>query len=193
MSNKIKGKVLAIQLGMEETQLVLLDNGETIMHTVSLATPVGAVDDGVIQNPDAIRGMLKQALKDPYFGRVRKAVFTLCTSQVIAETVVTPVMADAKLGKVIRANADMYFPVDIQDYQLVWQVIGPSATEDGTKGQRVQLWAVPHGMLRPYYQVANACGLSVQAIDYCGHGMATAADASFAAPAKAAKAPKEKP
>ena len=31
MSKKFKGKVLAIQLGMEETQLVLLDNGDTIL------------------------------------------------------------------------------------------------------------------------------------------------------------------
>ena len=108
MSNKKTGKVLAIQLGMEETQLVLLDNGVEILHTVSLSTPVGAVDDGVIVDPDAIRAMLKQALKDPVFNRVRKAAFTLCTSQVIAETAITPEMAESKLGKVIRANVDMY-------------------------------------------------------------------------------------
>ena len=192
MSNKLTGKVLAVQLGMEESLLILLEKTGEILHTVSLETPMDAVDDGMIRNPDAIRGMLKQALRDPAFGKVRKVVFTLCTSQVIAERVNTPEMPSSKLEKLLRANADMYFPVDIQEYQLVWQVIGPVVSEEGAKEQRVQLWAVPRAMLQPYYQVANECGLSVQAIDYCGHSMATAAGASFADPIKGNKEKKKR-
>ena len=101
-------------------------------------------------------------------------------------------MPTAKLGKLLRANADVYFPVDTQDCRLVWQVIGVHQSSDGAKEQSVQLWAVPKAMLQPYYQVANGCGLSVLAIDYCGHGMATAAGASFAAPVKSAKKEKKK-
>ena len=182
MSYKLTGKVLSIQLGREETLLVLLDKTGEILHTASLETPVDAVEDGVIHNPAAVQEMLKEALQDPIFKKVRNAVFTLCTSQVITERVSTPEMPTAKLGKLLRANADVYFPVDTQDCRLVWQVIGVHQSSDGAKEQSVQLWAVPKAMLQPYYQVANGCGLSVLAIDYCGHGMATAAGASFAAP-----------
>ena len=184
MCIKITGKVLAVQLGREESHLVLLNAAGEVQYAVTVPTPAGAVDDGAIRNPDAIRAMLKDALRDPAFEKVRKVVFTLCTSQVIAETVRTPDLPEAKLSKLLRANADMYFPVDIKDYQLIWQIIGSAQNEDGQKELVVQLWAVPAGMLNAYYTVANGCGLSVAAIDYCGNTMASVAGASFAEPVK---------
>ena len=186
MSKKITGKVLSVQLGREETQLVLLSDGQ-ILHTASVATPAGAVEDGMIRNPDAIREMLKGVRKDPDFKKVRKVVFVLCTSQVITEVVTTPALSASKLGKLLKANADMYFPVDTQDHQIVWQIIGPKQADDGAKELSVQLWAVPMAMLTHYYKVANSCGFSVAAVDYCGHSMATAAGATFVKPTKAAK------
>ncbi|MBQ9844419.1 MAG: pilus assembly protein PilM [Oscillospiraceae bacterium] len=186
MSKIITGKVLSVQLGREETRLVLLNDGAQILHAASMATPAGAVEDGMIRNPDAIREMLKGVRKDPAFQKVRKVVFALCTSQVITEVVTIPDLPKAKLGKLLKANADMYFPVDTQDHQMVWQVIEPKVT-DGIKELSVRLWAVPKAMLTHYYKVANACGFSVAAIDYCGHSMATLAGATFATPGKAAK------
>jgi len=46
----------------------------------------------------------------------------------------------------------------------------------------VQLWAVPTAVIAKYYAVANACGLSVEAIDFVGHSIANAVGASFSAP-----------
>ena len=180
MSNKMTGKVLAVQLGRVESYLALTGGAGEVLHAVTMSTPYGAVDDGEIRDPDAVRAMLKDALSDPAFEKARKVVFTLCTSQVISETVRTPDLPEVKLSKLLRANADMYFPVDIADYRLVWQVVGSVVNQDGMKELSVQLWAVPAHMLKPYYAVANGCGLSVAAIDYCGHSMASVAGASFA-------------
>jgi len=187
--NKISGKVLAIQLGSKETQIVLMGNHADILHSVSLATPAGAVEDGMIWNEDAVRDMLKEALKEPEFKHVRQVVFSLCTSQVISDTITTPDLPAAKLAKLIEANADMYFPVDTHDYKMVWQVVGPK--NNGLKEVEVQLWAVPTNMIARYYHVANECGLSVQAIDYCGHSAAAAIGATFAKPGKSGKTHKK--
>lgn len=184
---KITGKVLAIQLGRAETQIVLMANGSEILHGITVPTPAGAVEDGAIRNPDAVREMLKAALQEPEFKRVNQAVFSLCTSQVITETVTTPDLPAAKLEKLLQANVDMYFPVDMQDYQLVWQVIGPKAGDGALKELDVQLWAVPTAMVSRYYHVANACGLSVAAIDYCGNSVASAVGATFSRTGKAAR------
>lgn len=176
--SKIKGKVLVVQLSSRETQVVLVGSDSSIIQGVTVPTPVGAVDDGVIRNPDAVREMLKGALQKPEFKKVRQVVYALCTSQVIAETVTTPDLPESKLERLLRANMDMYFPVDTKDYHLVWQVIGPKV--GGNRELSVQLWAVPLGLLKRYYTVANECGLSVVGIDYCGHSLATAVGASFA-------------
>lgn len=184
---KITGKVLVIQLGRVESQLALVQGGTEVLYSAVLATPMGAVEDGMIQNPEAVQRMLKEALREPELKRVRKVVFTLCTSQAITEKVTTPDLSGAKLEKLILANADMYFPLDVQDYRLAWEIIGPKTSEAGLKELDVQLWALPNAVLAPYYTVANNCGLSVLAIDYCGHSMATAVGASFALPVKKEK------
>lgn len=189
---KITGKVLSVQLGREETRIALIAGGSEILHSVTLMTPTGAVEDGEIRNAEAVRDMLKKALRAPEFKRVRQAVFTLCTTQVITSDPQTvPDLPEAKLEKLVAANVDTYFPVDIQDYNVVWQVIGPKTSEGGLKEQEIKLWAVPKSILSRYYAVANAAGLSVAAVDYCGHSVATAVGASFAKPGKkAAKAQK---
>lgn len=185
---KISGKVLSIQLGRDETQIVLMGKGAEVLHSVVLPTPEGAVEDGMIRNEEAVRNLLKTALKAQEFRRVNQAVFVLGSSQVITETVTTPDLNEAKLEKLLEANVDRYFPVDMKDYQLVWQVVGPNDTGSDLKELLVQLWAVPKAMLAPYYRVGNGCGLSVLAVDYCGHSIATAVGASFVRKGKAAKA-----
>lgn len=189
---KITGKVLVVRLGREKTQIVLMGKNSELLHTLTVETPAGAVEDGMIRNGDAVIGMLKTALKNPALKRARKAVFSLCTSQVITETVSVPNLSEKRLEKLIRTNMDMYFPVDMKDYRMVWKVIGP---KEDSEELAVQLWAVPTAMVSRYYTVANACGLSLEAVDYCGHSIATAVGASYVRPvktAKAAKAPKAK-
>lgn len=189
---KITGKVLSVRMGREETQMLLLGGNSEILYSAAVPTPAGAVEDGMIRNQDAVRDMLKTALQAPEFKRVKQVVFALCTTQVITEKITTPDLPAAKLEKLLQSNADMYFPVDTKDYQMVWEVLGPKG--DGSlKEVEVQLWAVPIAMITRYYTVANACGLSVAAIDYCGHAIATAVGATFARPArKAAKQAKQK-
>ena len=187
---KIAGKKLVIQLGRTDTQIVAM-NGSTILYGKTYETPVGAVEDGMIRNQDAVRELLKGAMKEPEFKGIRQVVFTLCTSQVVSEVVATPDLPASRLEKLLQANVDMYFPVDMHDYKLVWQVIGPKRSEGGAKEVNVQLWAMPMNMVTRYYQVANACGLSVAAIDYIGNSIAGAIGASFAENAKGGKTRKK--
>ena len=185
---KLSGKRLVIQFGRYMTQIVLVNAKGHIQHAATVSTPLGAVEDGMIQDMDALRDMLKETLRSPEFKRTYEVVFTLSTSQVISETVVVPEMPAARLEKLLEANVDMYFPVDMRDYRMVWQTIGPVTRDAGMKELAVQLWAVPRDMLAKYYKVGNAAGLNVLAIDYCGHSIATAVGASFQRPAKTGKA-----
>ena len=184
---KITGKVLSIRIGREEIQVALIGGSDEVQYSTVVSTPLGAVEDGLIRNKEAVCAALRTALKAPEIKHIRRAVFSLCTSQIITETVVTPDLPVARLEKLLQANVDMYFPVDMQDYQMVWQIIGPKVNDSGLKELSVQLWAVPNAMVATYYSVANACGLSVLAIDYCGHSVATAVGASFSRQTKAGK------
>ena len=97
----ISGKVLAIQLGRDQTQIALVGAGSDVLCSVSLPTPQGAVEDGMIKNQDAVRKMLKTALSERDFKKCRKAVFCLSTSQVITETVTVPDLPAQKMEKLL--------------------------------------------------------------------------------------------
>ena len=56
----ISGKALAIQLGREQSRIALVSAGGDVLHSAVVPTPAGAVEDGMIRNPDAIRDLLKE-------------------------------------------------------------------------------------------------------------------------------------
>lgn len=181
---KLGGKALVVQITREEIRVARMSLGTAAMQEqVVLPTPPGAVEDGQLVGLDALRDAMAPVLRQGQFRRCRKVVFVLCSTQVISESVTVPaVKKKQRLGQMLVANMDEYFPVNPGEYQLSWQTVGKERRED-SELLRVQLWAVPRALLNRYYALANSMGLSVAAVDFCGHSIATAVGAGFAAPA----------
>ena len=186
---KLSGRALVVQITEREIRIAQMMLGSnTIQEQVILPTPPNAVEDGQLVGLDALRDAMEPILRQGLFRRCRKVVFSLCTTQVISETVTVPaVKKQQRLGQMLLANMDEYFPIDPGEYQLSWQTLG-TEQNDGAQLLRVQLWAAPRAMLHRYYALANSMGLSVTAVDFCGHSHATAVGAGFAAPKHAAAA-----
>lgn len=180
---KLSGRALVVQITEREIRIAQMTLGsDAISERVILPTPPNAVEDGQLVGLDALRDAMEPVLRQGLFRRCRKVVFSLCSTQVISESVTVPaVKKQQRLGQMLLANMDEYFPIDPGEYQLSWETVGVEAREDA-RHLRVQLWAVPRTMLHRYYALANSMGLSVAAVDFCGHSHATAVDADFALP-----------
>lgn len=180
---KLSGRALVVQITEREIRIAQMTLGSgAISEQVILPTPPNAVEDGQLVGLDALRDAMEPVLRQGLFRRCRKVVFSLCSTQVISESVTVPaVKKQQRLGQMLLANMDEYFPIDPGEYQLSWESVGVEAREDA-RLLRVQLWAVPRAMLHRYYALANSMGLSVAAVDFCGHSHATAVDADFAMP-----------
>lgn len=180
---KLSGRALVVQITEREIRIAQMTLGsDAISERVILPTPPNAVEDGQLVGLDALRDAMEPVLRQGLFRRCRKVVFSLCSTQVISESVTVPaVKKQQRLGQMLLANMDEYFPIDPGEYQLSWETVGVEAREDA-RLLRVQLWAVPRAMLHRYYALANSMGLSVAAVDFCGHSHATAVDADFALP-----------
>lgn len=180
---KLSGRALVVQITEREIRIAQMTLGSDAISTqVILPTPPNAVEDGQLVGLDALRDAMEPVLRQGLFRRCRKVVFSLCSTQVISESVTVPaVKKQQRLGQMLLANMDEYFPIDPGEYQLSWESVGVEAREDA-RLLRVQLWAVPRTMLHRYYALANSMGLSVAAVDFCGHSHATAVDADFAMP-----------
>jgi len=180
---KLSGRALVVQITEREIRIAQMTLGsDAISEQVILPTPPNAVEDGQLVGLDALRDAMEPVLRQGLFRRCRKVVFSLCSTQVISESVTVPaVKKQQRLGQMLLANMDEYFPIDPGEYQLSWETVGEETREDA-RHLRVQLWAVPRTMLHRYYALANSMGLSVAAVDFCGHSHATAVDADFAMP-----------
>lgn len=180
---KLSGRALVVQITEREIRIAQMTLGsDAISERVILPTPPNAVEDGQLVGLDALRDAMEPVLRQGLFRRCRKVVFSLCSTQVISESVTVPaVKKQQRLGQMLLANMDEYFPIDPGEYQLSWESVGVEAREDA-RHLRVKLWAVPRTMLHRYYALANSMGLSVAAVDFCGHSHATAVDADFALP-----------
>lgn len=180
---KLSGRALVVQITEREIRIAQMTLGsDAISEQVILPTPPNAVEDGQLVGLDALHDAMEPVLRQGLFRRCRKVVFSLCSTQVISESVTVPaVKKQQRLGQMLLANMDEYFPIDPGEYQLSWEGVGVEAREDA-RHLRVQLWAVPRAMLHRYYALANSMGLSVAAVDFCGHSHATAVDADFALP-----------
>lgn len=180
---KLSGRALVVQITEREIRIAQMTLGsDAISERVILPTPPNAVEDGQLVGLDALRDAMEPVLRQGLFRRCRKVVFSLCSTQVISESVTVPaVKKQQRLGQMLLANMDEYFPIDPGEYQLSWESVGVEQREDA-RLLRVQLWAVPLAMLQRYYALANSMGLSVAAVDFCGHSHATAVDADFAMP-----------
>lgn len=180
---KLSGRALVVQITEREIRIAQMTLGsDAISEQVILPTPPNAVEDGQLVGLDALHDAMEPVLRQGLFRRCRKVVFSLCSTQVISESVTVPaVKKQQRLGQMLLANMDEYFPIDPGEYQLSWESVGVEAREDA-RHLRVQLWAVPRAMLQRYYALANSMGLSVAAVDFCGHSHATAVDADFAMP-----------
>lgn len=180
---KLSGRALVVQITEREIRIAQMTLGsDAISEQVILPTPPNAVEDGQLVGLDALHDAMEPVLRQGLFRRCRKVVFSLCSTQVISESVTVPaVKKQQRLGQMLLANMDEYFPIDPGEYQLSWESVGVEQREDA-RHLRVQLWAVPRTMLHRYYALANSMGLSVAAVDFCGHSHATAVDADFALP-----------
>lgn len=180
---RLSGRALVVQITEREIRIAQMTLGsDVISERVILPTPPNAVEDGQLVGLDALRDAMEPVLRQGLFRRCRKVVFSLCSTQVISESVTVPaVKKQQRLGQMLLANMDEYFPIDPGEYQLSWESVGVEQREDA-RLLRVQLWAVPRAMLQRYYSLANSMGLSVAAVDFCGHSHATAVDADFAMP-----------
>ncbi len=138
-TKKLSGKALVIQIDRACFRVALTTLGASaqLQHCVVCQTPEGAVEDGVLLKPDALLATLKTVLSAPEFRRVRRVVFSLCTSQVVSQTVRVPAAAERQLEKILTANMDLYFPVDSGEYSFVWTVTGES--ESGESGREMDV------------------------------------------------------
>jgi len=167
-------KVLSIDITNESITIVEItpsQKKQTYVHKVLIfETPEDSYEDGVIRDPDRIASEIRSQLAAAGISN-KNVIFVLNSTKIINREVVIPAVKEKQIAATISANASDYFPVSIEDYVVSTSLLEHTTGDGGAKQMRVMAVAAPETMVRSYYELGQACGLKVQALDYIGNSM----------------------
>ena len=166
-------KVLGIEIGQNFTRVVEIDyktkKNPKIYNIFDFATPQDMMADGVIQDVSMFRSLLATKLKENKVS-TKKVLFVLNSARIATREVEIPAVKDKQIKEMITMNASDYFPVDLEQYQIVHEVLDRIEV-DGDKKIKVSVIAVPKDLIRSYELLANACKLQLVGLDYTGNAI----------------------
>lgn len=162
--------VLNIEIGdrlMKVCHSVKRGKTYQIKNSFLVQTPEQSVSDGQIVDLKAMSACLRESLGAHGLSDVRNVTFTLTSSKVASREVLLPPVKDKRLKSVVETNASDYFPVDLSNYQISYNLLERLTTPE--PGCRVLVMAAPKPMLLGYARLADEAGLMLDNLDYAGN------------------------
>ncbi|MBP5331967.1 MAG: pilus assembly protein PilM [Lachnospiraceae bacterium] len=165
-------KVLSMEIGQATTRVVEIDymsKSPKIYQAFSLETPRDMVQDGVISRNEDFIISLKAELRKREI-KTDSVVFSVSSSRIANREARIPLVKENKILPLITANAAEYFPVDMNQYHLVYNILGKIDTKE-EKQYRLSLLAVPNDVTTSYLDLAHSLQMHIKAIDYVGNSV----------------------
>lgn len=165
-------KVLSIEISYPVSKVAEVDfktKKSKVYQCFGITTPKEAFDDGFLLNVEEFSKTLKEEL-DSRKIKTKQVVFTVASSRIANREVMIPAVNIKKIGDLIKANSQDYFPVELSEYEIAYKLIDTIETQE-VKQHKVSVYAIPKNLTEKYYGLAAALGLKVAAIDYSGNSI----------------------
>lgn len=164
-------KVLSIEIGQQVTKAVVIDflkKNPQVYNAFSFDTPEGVMEDGYVKDKDRMAQLLREQMKDNGV-KEKEVVFSIASSKIASREVTVPYVPEKNLDNLINATAQDYFPVNMDEYTLAYNVL-ETVKEKDKKSLKLLLLAAPDSLIQNYYSLADLMGVRVESIDYYGNG-----------------------
>lgn len=168
-------KVLSIEVGQGLTRIVEMDykaKNPKIYNSFSFVTPKNVVNEGAVHCTDTFISSLKAECAK-WGITTKKAIFSVTSRRIASRDVKIPYIKEKQIQDMIDANASDFFPVDLNQYELVYKVTEKVNTADD-KYLMLQVLAVPKNIIDSYVEFAEMCGLTLMGLDYVGNSISVA-------------------
>jgi type IV pilus assembly protein PilM len=136
--------------------------------------PKDAVVDGSIAQPDLVSDVVRRTFKR-LSSSIRNVAMALPSTAVISKKIVVPAgMREDDLETMVASEASQYIPFSMDEVNLDFQVIGPSASSPGE--QEVLIAAARKEKVEDRLAVAEAADLKVEIMDVDSYAALAAFD-----------------
>jgi len=156
---------LGVDIGSHAVKICELAEGPSGHKLVSMGSsllPVGAVEDGVLQDPGAVSNAIAALVKNLKV-KTKKAAISISGYSVIVKKISLSVMTDEEMEKHIHSEAEQYIPFDIDDVYLDFQNLQTN-TEDDDRTD-VMLVAAKKDVVDAYLEMLKSTGLTASVVD----------------------------
>jgi len=160
-----KESVVGIDIGTHSIKAIQIEPhrfGWRVTRAGSIATPEGAVQDGLVADPGgvaiAIGGMLRAGNMTP-----TSAVVSVAGPMVAVRQVRLPKAPEAQLSRLVRYEAAKHLPNPVDDFAIAYEVLAPSL--DDPRQLEVMLVAAPRAMVESRVATIERVGLDITAVD----------------------------
>lgn len=162
---------MSIEIGQQVTKAVVIDflkKNPHVYNAFSFDTPEGVMEDGYVKDKDRMAQLLREQMKDNGV-KEKEVVFSIASSKIASREVTVPYVPEKNLDNLINATAQDYFPVNMDEYTLAYNVL-ETVKEKDKKSLKLLLLAAPDSLIQNYYSLADLMGVRVESIDYYGNG-----------------------
>lgn len=166
-------KVISIEIGYSVTRLCEVDyksKTHRVYRRATIFTPNGVINDGVLSPTQEYVDSIKSAIAENKM-TAKQVMFTITSGRIASREVLVPFVKENRLADVVTANASEYFPVDLSQYELAYNILGTVGEEKGVKQYKLLVMAAPATLLSGYYDLAKDLKLELAAIDYAGNSV----------------------
>lgn len=166
-------KVISIEIGYSVTRLCEVDykaKTHRVYRRATVFTPDGVINDGVLSPTQEYIDSIKSAITENKM-TAKQVMFTIASGRIASREVMVPLVKENRLADVVTANASEYFPVDLSQYELAYNILGTVGEKGSQQQYKLLVMAAPASLLSGYYDLAKELKLELAAIDYAGNSV----------------------
>lgn len=160
-----KDTVVGLDIGsrsLKAAEIAESKRGRELKRFGMTDIPHGAIEDGTINDPEAVAESIRQLFKG-YGIKERNVAISIGGYSVIVKKIAVQTMEEDQLQETIHFEAEQYIPFDISDVNLDFQILGTNETNPNQ--MNVFLVAAKKEMVDDYFNLANLAGLNPCIID----------------------------
>lgn len=161
-------KVVSIEVGSAVTRICETDykkKNPKVYKCATFETPENCVEDGYIRDKEKLAKVLKEKLREIGI-KNKNVVFTIDSNKILSREVVIPLVAENKILEVVTAQANDYFPMDVSNYIVSYNLLSKDAE---AKKAKVIVFAAPSNLIKTYFSFAELASFNIVSLDYTGN------------------------
>ncbi len=161
-------KVVSIEVVSAVTRICETDykkKNPKVYKCATFETPENCVEDGYIRDKEKLAKVLKEKLREIGI-KNKNVVFTIDSNKILSREVVIPLVAENKILEVVTAQANDYFPMDVSNYIVSYNLLSKDAE---AKKAKVIVFAAPSNLIKTYFSFAELASFNIVSLDYTGN------------------------